>query len=181
MSLRSSFIAWRSRKTCFRSRWGPHRTPVAIPACRDDQGAWQIYEPADIHRMGFTQTARRFRRIDSKLATIGDSTLAYRIDFRRKLSLQEFGDEGFLVLSGAGGKHICAACLPIDEAAGLVMDQTLYWHVVAGEDDAWFRTGILNSATLTEAILPFNPEGDFGPRHIHTLPYRLMPPYDASK
>lgn len=159
---------------------GPHRAPVAIPACRDDHGAWQIYEPADIRRMGFTQTARRFTQIDNKLATIGDSTLAYRIDFRRKLSLQEFGDEGFLVLSGAGGKHICAACLPIDEAAGLVIDQTLYWQVVAGEDDAWFRTGILNSAALTEAILPFNPEGDFGPRHIHTLPYRLMPPYDPS-
>ncbi|MET4808126.1 hypothetical protein [Limibacillus sp. MBR-115] len=159
---------------------GPHRAPVAIPACRDDHGAWQIYEPADIRRMGFTQTARRFTQIDNKLATIGDSTLAYRIDFRRKLSIQEFGDEGFLVLSGAGGKHICAACIPIDEATELVIDQTLYWQVVAGEDVAWFRTGILNSAALTEAILPFNPEGDFGPRHIHTLPYRLMPPYDAS-
>lgn len=158
---------------------GPHRAPVAIPACRDDHGKWQIYEPADIRRMGFTQTARRFTKIDNKLATIGDNTLAHRIDFRRKLSLQEFGDEGFLVLSGAGGKHICAACLPIDEAADLVIDQTLYWQVVADEDDAWFRTGILNSAALTEAILPFNPEGDFGPRHIHTLPYRLMPPYDA--
>ncbi len=159
---------------------GQHRAPVAIPACRDEHGVWRIYEPAEIRRMGFTRTAQHFDQIDNKLATIGDSTLAYRIDFRRKLSLQEFGDEGFLVLSGAGGKHICAACLPIDEAAGLVIDQTLYWQVVADEDDAWFRTGILNSAALTEAILPFNPEGDFGPRHIHTLPYRLMPPYDSS-
>ncbi|MCS3902093.1 hypothetical protein J2T55_000085 [Methylohalomonas lacus] len=161
-------------------RLGRHRAPVAIPACRDDHGTWQIYEPADIRRMGFTQTARRFTQIDKKLATIGGSTLAQRIDFRRKLSLQKFGDEGFIVISGAGGKYICAACLPIDEAARLVIDQTLYWQIVAGEDDAWFRTGILNSTALTEAILPFNPEGDFGPRHIHTLPYHLMPPYDAS-
>lgn len=159
---------------------GPHRAPVAIPACRDGHGVWQIYEPADIRRMGFTQTARRFTQIDNKLATIGNTTLAYRIDFRRKLSIQEFGDEGFIVLSGAGGKHICAACLPLDEATDLVIDQTLYWQVVTGGDDAWFRTGILNSAALTEAILPFNPEGDFGPRHIHTLPYRLMPPYDPA-
>lgn len=160
--------------------FGSHRAPVAIPACRDGSGAWQIYEPADIRRMGFTRTARRFTQINDKLATIGDSTLAYRIDFRRKLSIQDFGDDGFVVLSGAGGKHICAACLPVDEAAALVIDQTLYWQVVAEEDDAWFRTGFLNSAALTEAILPFNPEGDFGPRHIHTLPYRLMPPYDAA-
>lgn len=130
--------------------------------------------------MGFTRTARRFAEIDDKLATIGDSTLAYRIDFRRKLTIQDFGDEGFVVLSGAGGKHICAACLPVAEASELVIDQTLYWQVVSSEADAWFRIGILNSAALTEAILPFNPEGDFGPRHIHTLPYRLMPPYDPA-
>ena len=159
--------------------FGPHRAPIAIPACRDAHGAWQIYEPADIRRMGFTRTARRFTQIDNKLATIHDSTLAYRIDFRRKLSIQNFGDDGFVVLSGAGGKHICAACIPVGEAAALVIDQTLYWQVVADEDDAWFRTGFLNSTALTAAILPFNPEGDFGPRHIHTLPYRLMPPYDS--
>ncbi|MBK1696623.1 N-6 DNA methylase [Rhodovibrio salinarum] len=160
--------------------FGPHRAPVAIPACRDAHGTWQRYKPADIRRMGFTRTARRFAEIDDKLATIGDSTLAYRIDFRRKLTIQDFGDEGFVVLSGAGGKHICAACLPVAEASELVIDQTLYWQVVSSEADAWFRIGILNSAALTEAILPFNPEGDFGPRHIHTLPYRLMPPYDPA-
>lgn len=159
---------------------GANRAPVAIPACRDANDVWHAYEPADIRRMGFTRTARRFARINEKLATIGDSTLADRIDFRRKLSIQNFGDEGFIVLSGAGGKHICAACLPVTEATDLVIDQTLYWQVVNSEADAWFRTGILNSAALTEAILPFNPKGDFGPRHIHTLPYHLIPPFDPS-
>jgi uncharacterized protein (UPF0147 family) len=33
---------------------------------------------------------------------------------------------------------------------------------------------------LTDAIAPFNPKGAFGERHIHALPYRLMPPFDAS-
>ena len=28
---------------------------------------------------------------------------------------------------------------------------------------------------MTEAITPFNPKGGFGERHIHALPYRLMP------
>ena len=37
---------------------------------------------------------------------------------------------------------------------------------------------MLNSHAMTEAISPFNPKGDFGERHIHTLPYRMMPPYD---
>nr|WP_145924096.1 hypothetical protein [Halomonas elongata] len=70
--------------------------------------------------------------------------------------------------------------MPVAEATQLVIDQTLYWQVVTEEAEAWFRTGILNSTALTEAILPFNPKGDFGPRHIHTLPYRLIPPYDSA-
>ena len=73
--------------------------------------------------------------------------------------------------------YICAACIPVVEAQNLVIDQTLYWQVVPDEEEARFRTGMLNSSALTEAVLPFNPEEDFGPRHIHTLPYQLMPPY----
>lgn len=39
---------------------------------------------------------------------------------------------------------------------------------------------MLNSHAMTEAISPFNPKGDFGERHVHTLPYKLMPPYDSA-
>ena len=160
--------------------FGPHRAPVALPACRDSKGTWRVYDPVEIRRMGFTQTARRFEEIDSKLMARGGKSLAHRLDFRRKLSIQDFGDTGFIVLSGAGGKHICAACLPIEEAMGLAIDQTLYWQIIAEQSEAWFRTGILNSTALTDAILPFNPKGDFGPRHIHTLPYRLIPSFDPT-
>ena len=162
--------------------FGQHCAHIAIPAVRDVHGAWQIFSSAEIIRKGFANTVRRFSEIDGKLAEIGDTALKDRIDFRRKLTNQNFPENGYLVLSGAGGKHICAACLPVDEEAiaNLVIDQTLYWQHVANEDDAWFRTGFLNSAALTEAILPFNPSGNFGQRHIHTLPYRLMPSFDAN-
>ena len=161
--------------------FGAYRAPVAIPATRDNDGAWHIHNPTDIRRMGFTRTARRFTAINNKLATMGTgSTLEYRINVHRKLSLQVFPDAGHVVLSGAGGTYICAACIPIIETQNLVIDQTLYWQVVPDEEKAWFMTGMLNSRALTEAVLPFNPEGDFGPRHIHTLPYRLMPPYTHS-
>ena len=39
---------------------------------------------------------------------------------------------------------------------------------------------MLNSDALTQAITPFNPRGAFGERHIHALPYRLVPPYDQA-
>ena len=160
---------------------GAHRAPVAIPAERDDNGAWRIYDEANIRRMGLTQTARRFHAINEKMGQAGShKSLQECIDERGKLSKQVFGADGHLILAGAGGKHICAACLPVAEAEDMVIDQTLYWKVIPDENAAWFFVGMLNSHAMTEAITPFNPKGDFGERHIHTLPYRLMPPFDPA-
>ncbi|MEX0696308.1 MAG: hypothetical protein WEB85_10635 [Dongiaceae bacterium] len=158
---------------------GAHRAPIAIPALRDSAGVLQIYDEADIRRMGFTETARRFRAINDKLAQVGQGkSLQERIDERGKLKKQVLGDAGYLIVAGAGGKHICAACIPLADAQGLIVDQTLYWQVLQSEEEAWYRVGMLNSHAMTEAITPFNPKGAFGERHIHALPYRLMPAFD---
>ncbi len=160
---------------------GAHCAPVAIPAERDGDGAWHILDDADIRRSGHIETARRFGRINARLAKVGQGkSLQSRVDERGKLSKQHFGDGGYIILAGAGGKHICAACLPVAEADDLVIDQTLYWKVFGNEDAAWFCVGMLNSHAMTEAIAPFNPKGAFGERHIHALPYRLMPAFDPA-
>jgi SAM-dependent methyltransferase len=159
---------------------GDHCAPVAIPAVRTSGGGWQIYNESDIRRMGFIQTTRRFQGINKKLGAVGQGkSLQARIDERGKLTKQIFGKIGHLVLTGAGGKHICAACVAISQARKLVIDQTLYWKICHDEHEAWYRVGLLNSHAMTEAIMPFNPKGDFGERHVHTLPYRLMPAYDS--
>ena len=154
--------------------------PVVIPALRDKDGAWRIYDETAIRRMGFTRTARRFRIINKALEDVGNGiTLQERIDVRMKLTNQVLGTEGYLVLAGAGGKHICATCLPLLRNNDIVVDQTLYWRVVTDEDEAWYSVGMLGSHAMTEAITPFNPSGAFGERHVHALPYRLMPDFDA--
>ena len=158
---------------------GGHCAPIAIPALRDDDGVWRIYDEAEIRRMGFIETARRFRVINTKLEGVGKGiSLQARIDVRSKLTKQVYGTDGYLILSGAGGKHICAACIAVNGGIDLVVDQTLYWRFVAGEHEAWYCVGILGSRAMTEAITPFNPKGAFGERHIHALPYRLMPRFD---
>lgn len=160
---------------------GAHCAPIAIPAHRDGTGAWQVYDEVDIRRAGFTQTARRFTAINGKLKAVGKGkSLQARIDERGKLSKQIFGEKGYLIIAGAGGKHICAACVPLAKAHDLVIDQTLYWQVIHVRDEAWFYVGMLNSHALTEAIAPFNPKGAFGERHIHALPYRLMPAFELT-
>lgn len=158
---------------------GEHRAPIALPAERDAAGEWHVYDEAEIRRQGFTETARRFHAINARLTKVGQGkTLQQRIDERGKLSKQVFGNEGHLIIAGAGGKHICAACVPAADARDLVIDQTLYWKVIESGDEAWFFVGMLNSHALTQAITPFNPKGAFGERHIHALPYRVMPRFD---
>ena len=131
--------------------------------------------------MGFTETARRFGSINNSLSKIGQGkNLQERIDERGKLSKQIFGNDGYLLLTGAGGKHICSACVPVSECANLVVDQTVYWLIVDDSQEANFYVAMLNSPAMTEAIAPFNPKGAFGERHVHALPYRVMPTFDAS-
>ena len=160
---------------------GEHCASIAIPAVRNDHGAWRILDEADIRGMGFTETARRFRAINDRLKLVGQGKkIQQRIDERMKLSKQIMPQDGYLILAGAGGKHICAACIAISADANLVVDQTLYWRAVSGEFEAWYCIGMLNSHAMTEAITPFNPKGAFGERHIHALPYRLMPAFDPA-
>lgn len=158
---------------------GKHRAPIAIPAVRADDGEWSVLESAAIRRLGFIKTARRFQSINKWLTGEGGGkTIQRRINERSKLTKQRFGSDGYLVVAGAGGEHTCAACLPVGEASGLVIDQTLYWKVVTDADEAWYRVGVLNSQAMTDVTSPFNPQGEFGGRHIHARPYRLMPKYD---
>ena len=129
--------------------------------------------------MGFVHSARRFRAINAKLRKVGKgASLQERINVRLKLSKQVYGGKGHLILAGAGGKHICAACIQLDGRPDLIVDQTLYWRFVEDESEAWYFVGMLGSRAMTEAILPFNPKGAFGERHIHALPYRVMAEYD---
>ena len=154
---------------------------IAIPARRDDAGQWEMMDAAAIRTAGFSQTARRFQRINRAMADENVVKPLYeKIDERRKLSLQVFPPDQYLVLNGAGGGVACAAMLALAELPDIIVDQTLYWSLVASEDEAWYRVGLINTDGLTQAIREFNPEGELGPRHLHTLPNRVIPPFDPT-
>ncbi len=154
---------------------------IAIPARRGDGGQWEILEAAAIRTEGFSQTARRFQTIDRAMKQNEVvKPLNEKINERGKLSRQVFPSDQYLVVNGAGGGIACAACLPLAQHEGIVVDQTLYWNLVASEDEAWYRIGFLNTDALTEAVREFNPPGELGPRHLHTLPNRVIPPFDPS-
>ncbi len=148
-----------------------HCARVAIPALRDDDGAWRIYDESEIRRMGFIETAQRFRAVNRRLKNVGKGLPPPRAH-RRKAKIDKAGSwkKRLSHSPGAGGKHICDACVPFTGGTDLVVDQTLYWQVIPDEDEAWYRVGMLGSQAMTEAITPFNPKGGFGERHIMRCP-----------
>ena len=155
--------------------------PVALPARRREAGAWETLDVAAIRTAGFRQSALRFERIN--LALDEDRVmrpLFEKIDERNKLSMQVFPAGHHLVLTGAGGGIACASTIPVDGNQDVVIDQTLYWRCIASQEEAWYRVGLLNSEAITEAIRPFNPQGEFGARHLHTLPHRVIPLFDPT-
>ena len=85
------------------------------------------------------------------------------------------------MLSGAGGANPCAAWLDPNEglAGRAVFDQTVYWAPVDTKDEALYLVGAINSPACGDLIRPFQPRGQQGPRHVHTLPFGVTPPFDA--
>lgn len=154
---------------------------IAIPARRNNEGQWEIMDAAAIRTAGFTRTARRLQRINAAMAREDVvKPLHEKIDERNKLSLQVFPPDGYIVFNGAGGGVACAAHLSLADSPDVVVDQTLYWTVVESEAEAWYHVGLINTDALTEAIREFNPEGELGPRHLHTLPNRVIPTFDPA-
>lgn len=101
---------------------------------------------------------------------------------RSKLSSQSFSSDGYLVVYGAGGGVVCAAARKLDafDPDKLVIDQTLYWHVVSTLDEALYLTGLFNSSAIEPVIAAFQPQGQQGERHIHRLPVLVTPRFDVA-
>jgi hypothetical protein len=149
------------------------------------KGLTGIWEPVTSTLLATQGAARQaFARI---LSAISPSTSP--ADFfemldtkRKKLTAQIIQPIGWLVIMGAGGDYVCAAYSNMANFAvdKLIIDQTLYWVVVSSEDEAMYLTGSLNSDAVNEVIKEFQPRGQFGARHVHTLPVGVTPKYDSS-
>lgn len=102
------------------------------------------------------------------------------INIYGKLEKQNFTTKNWMVLSSASGTNPCAAYISLEtlDRARLIIDQTLYWYLADSENEAIYIVGLLNSHALSDAIKDFQPEGGFGKRHIHTLPYKIIPEFD---
>lgn len=137
-------------------------------------------------RMAAAHFAEVFAELDRvwPKALPWDSAKAFanKLNFRNKLTVQQFAPHQKLVVFGAGGKYPCAGSLTLtpELADRLVIDQTVYWFAVANDDELDFAVGMLNSEALAETIRPFQPQGKNAERHVHKLAVAVLPQWDAA-
>lgn len=151
----------------------------AIIPGRKDQEGWHPIIASDLALMN-ASTASVWRTISENVGQDLVPYLSETINIYGKLYRQNFSTGDWLVLSSASGSNPCAAYLSLAgfDRNKLVIDQTLYWYLANSEDEAAYIVGLLNSSALANAISDFQPEGGFGKRHIHTLPYKVIPQFN---
>ncbi|WP_458457487.1 N-6 DNA methylase, partial [Pseudobutyrivibrio sp.] len=151
---------------------------VLMPGYKD-RGEWKAIDASKLATMN-AATKYVFDEIRDKTEIGLDKLFNDKIDIYNKLRNQKFSLGKWMVLSNAGGGNPCAAYINLNEfeRERLVIDQTLYWYIADSEEEAIYITGLVNSISMGKAIEDFQPEGAFGKRHIHTLPFKIMPKYD---
>lgn len=158
-------------------------TKAFLPIIKDATIGWQPVNATNL--AAFPQTQAAFNEILALYdGTKTFENLFFDIDtVRRKLQVQLFPEDAYLVVYGAGGGIPCSAYLRTSDydLNKLVIDQTLYWHITHDEDEAIYLTGMLNSEAINMLITDFQPIGSFGERHVHKLAPSIIPPYDRER
>lgn len=151
---------------------------MVLPFERID-GTWRVIDEQTI---GSNRSAARHFADVHKAAPKWSTTdqMWEVLDYRGKLAAQVFPEDAWVVLIGAGGEIPAAAAVSAPFLTDVVIDQTLYWLAVDTEDEALYVVALLNSPRLREALEGVIPEGEFGGRHLHTVPLSLVPRYDSA-
>lgn len=144
-------------------------------------GSWRGLTDEEVALLN-SGTSYVFTEIQTESGMPLSALFDQKINIRNKLDKQNFALARWLVLSNAGGANPCAAYIDLNKMGKkkLIVDQTLYWYLADSEEEAIYIVGLLNSVALSAAISDFQPQGGFGARHIHTIPYKIIPRYDES-
>lgn len=159
-----------------------HLPLALLPVHKNSAGIWQEYEQKELSF--FNRSIKNLYKLlykEFQKLKPGKDLFKDGLNCRNKLSNQNIPTEGYLVVYGAGGSKTCAAFLELNETCkNLIIDQTIYYTIVATKEEAQFMTGLLNSNALYEANSAFQAEGALGKRHLHTLPASSIPKYDPN-
>lgn len=151
-----------------------------LPIKRNSDGKWTDLSNIDILslprplRTFFVQTKKKY--VEYKKKNI--DSLFDVLNVFNKLGKQQIPVGSYLVVYGAGGSKTCAAY--VKTKGEVIIDQTLYYYVANCEEEAIFISALLNSNSIGKVNAAYQAQGQFGKRHIHTLPAESIPAFDNS-
>jgi hypothetical protein len=153
-----------------------------LPIRKNTRGIWEPLDATAIAAKGSAVVSAFNQMANALLAEGEQKTIWDLLNTRGKLEQQLIRGGGYIVFSGTSGSYVCSAYMATDgfDLEKLIVDQTLNWARVETEDEAIYLTGMLNSEAVNRAIEDFQPEGAFGPRHIHSLPFGVTPPFNPT-
>ena len=123
--------------------------------------------------------ARWWRAAEQLWDTHADSdmSLLRRLDWQ-KGATKQFPLAAQRVVYTTSGSLVAAARL-LDDT--VLVDTSLYWMPTTNTQEALYLVAVLNSEALLAEVVPFQPVGQFGPRHFHRYPlFPALPKYDKS-
>lgn len=150
-----------------------------LPIKRNSEGKWADLENIDILTLArplkqfFNQTKNSYITYKEKRI----KSLFEVLNVFSKLEKQIIPVGSFLVVYGAGGSKTCAAYMKVERE--IIIDQTIYYYIADTEDEAIFMTALLNSNSIEKVNAAYQAQGQFGKRHIHTLPADSIPAFDS--
>ncbi len=158
---------------------------VALPAKINDDGKLVMLLDflafaADGNHTSFSRWFEKTEKIwsERKKSKVKE-TLPDWFNYRNKLTTQNVRDN-FRVIYNSSGSNLASCVLDINTSKlrvdrrsvrGMVVDTTCYHFSAETSTEAHYLCALLNSPTVNELIKRYQPEGSWGARHIHLLPF----------
>ena len=126
----------------------------------------------EAEQKGYTNLSNYLENIESIWQQYGTQGMDFkrRINFNGTLENQ-FPISKLMVVYTSSGTYPAATFLEDNQS---IIEVSLHWTKVASKNEGLYLEGVLNSDSLRERITEFQPQGQWGERHIHR--HLLKPP-----
>jgi methylase of polypeptide subunit release factors len=142
---------------------------VVLPL-EESNGSYYTLTTQELNQKGFRHFAKWMEQAENlwkeKRGAKTSHSLLEWLDYSGKLTAQS-PNHRHLVLYNAAGTNVCATyCDREALKLPLLVEHTVYWAAFNSPDEAYFVTAVFNSASVNDAIKPFQSTGLLGERHI---------------
>ncbi len=144
--------------------------PVVLPL-EESNGTYYTMTTQALKRKGFLDFAKWMKAAETiwdekRGAKAARQSALQRLDYQKGLTSQSPRHRHIVLYNAAGTNVSAAYCDRSSLSLHLVVEHKLYWAAFSKASEAYYVTAVLNSASVNEAIKPFQSTGLLGERDI---------------